>query len=189
MVIESGFNVPDTVSFEEAIALTQSLLESLEQGQVSASILKQAVSNLVASENGARGFFVTYLSDERSFIDESIPTVVEGLKSAPQVVSPLLVKNLAMSTAMGITHRRNQKAELAEGSDRVRSRTARLIQALPLPQLQEQATQLVESIDTGSGHYQKFLERWGYDDEQKQSIRSALEQVGLVEGRLNKAEG
>jgi hypothetical protein len=93
----------------------------------------------------------------------------------------LLVKNLAMSTAMAITHRRNQQEAMAKGSDRVRSRTARLIQALSFPQLQEQANQLTESIDTGAGHYQSFLERWGYDDEQKRAIYVALQQIGLAQ--------
>lgn len=175
------FDVPDPVSFEEAIALTQALLDNLEQGKVSELTLKQTVRDLVNSENGARGFFVTYLSDERAFIDECIPAVVEGLTASPEVVSPLLVKNLAMSTAMAITHRRNQQEAMAKGSDRVRSRTARLIQALSFPQLQEQAKQLTESIDTGAGHYQSFLERWGYDDEQKRGIYAALQQIGLAQ--------
>jgi hypothetical protein len=180
MAVELGFTVPENVSFEDAIALTQTLLDNLEQGKISQSTLEQTIQNLVSTENGARGFFVTYLSDDRPFIEENLSTVAKNLEASPDVVSPLLVKNLAMSTAMAITHRRNQNEELAQGSDRVRSRTKQLIQSLPLPQLKEHAHQLATSISTGTGTYQNFLERWRYDAEQKQAMYSALKQAGLV---------
>ncbi len=181
MTVESAFTVPDHISFQDAIALTQSLLDRAEQGQVSESILEQTIQALVRTENGARGFFVTYLSDNRPLIEQIIPVVVQALKTSPEVISPLLVKNLAMSTAMAITHRRNQNKDMAYGSDRVRSHTIALIQALPLSSLQEHADQLAASICTGTGDYQSFLERWGYDTEQKQAIYTALEQAGLLQ--------
>jgi hypothetical protein len=84
-----------------------------------------------------------------------------------------------MSTAMAITHRRNQHEELAQGSDRVRSRSAQLIQLLQLPELQTQAQALLHSIQTGTGDYQAFLDRWSYDTEQRQAIHQTLEQTGL----------
>lgn len=180
MIVKSSFAVPDAVSFEEAIALTQSLLDALEQETAQTETLEQVVQDLVQSENGARGFFVTYLSDDRSLIDSLIPVVVNSLKASPDVVSPLLVKNLVMSTAMAITHRRNQHEEMAQGSDRVRSRTAQIIKSLPLPELKAQAGELANTIKTGTGAFQPFLERWHYDQEQKQAMYQALKQVGLV---------
>ncbi|WP_421659095.1 hypothetical protein [Leptothermofonsia sp. ETS-13] len=182
MTVESAFTIPNDVSFQDAIALTQSLLDETEQGQVSESILEQTIRALVRTENGARGFFVTYLSDDRPLVEQMMPVVVQALKTSPEVVSPLLVKNLAMSTAMAISHRRNQNEDLAKGSDRVRSHTTALIQALSLPPLHEHVQQLAATIRTGAGKYQAFLERWSYDTEQKQAIYAALEQAGLVQG-------
>ncbi len=180
MSAESVFTVPDAISFAEAIALTESLLDAMERGEASESVIQQTIHGLAASENGARGFFVTYLSDQRLLANQPTPAVVEALGSSPHIVSPLLVKNLAMSTAMAITHRQNQDEAMAQGSDQVRSRTHQLIQLLNLFQVQEEANQLRASIQTGTGKYQPFLERWGYDSEQKQAINSALEQAGLV---------
>ena len=172
--------VPDRVSFEQAIAVTQTLLQRMQQGKLSDDELTAIVSALVSSENGARGFFVTYLSAEHPLVDPPAPGVIQGLTTALDVVAPLLVKNLAMSTAMGMTHRQNQNQELAQGSDRVQARTARTIQALPSEQLQHQAQKLAESIDSGTGDYQGFLVRWGYSSEQQQAIRHQLEQAGLL---------
>ncbi|MBC7971210.1 MAG: hypothetical protein H7Z11_14010 [Verrucomicrobia bacterium] len=180
MAVESSFTVPDAVSFAEAIALTQALLDGLEQGKVTAATLETTIAALVCSENGARGFFVTYLSDDRALADQPMPTVVAALQTSSAIVSPLLVKNLAMSTAMAMTHRRNQDETMAEGSERVRSRTLQLIQVLQLPQVQVEAQQLLQAIEMSTGSYQTFLERWGYDLEQRQAMQQTLEAAGIV---------
>ncbi|PSB29647.1 hypothetical protein [Stenomitos frigidus] len=184
MAVESSFNVPDvpdTVSFAAAIALTQTLLDGLNQGSVTGAALESTVRALVGSENGARGFFVTYLSDDRPLADQPARAIIVALQASPAIVAPLLVKNLVMSTAMAITHRRNQDETMAMGSERVRSRTAQLIQRLHLPQVQAEAEQLSRAIATKTGAYQTFLERWGYDSEQRQAMQQALEETGIVE--------
>lgn len=164
--------VPDSVSFEEAIALTQQLLTDWEQQ--STEQIQAIVTQLVASQNGARGFFVTYLTDERSQFDHPTDAVLTALLSSAEIVSELLVKNLAMSTAMAIAHRRKGNEAMAQGSDRVRSRTTRLIQRLNLDLIQTKAAQLRQSA-TSDGPYQSFLDRWGYDAEQRIAIADAVD--------------
>ncbi|HEY9647497.1 MAG TPA: hypothetical protein V6C88_14055, partial [Chroococcidiopsis sp.] len=137
---------------------------------------------LAATENGARGFLVTYLSIEESPADHPSEAVVRGLKSSPAVVSELLVKNLAMSSAMAIAHRRNEDETMAEGSDRVRSRTIQLIQRVQLPEVTQKAQQLHETAATGQGDYKAFLDRWGYDTEQRQVIQNTIEETILSLG-------
>jgi CHASE3 domain sensor protein len=60
-----SLDIPEAVSFEQAIALTQALLSAIEAESLSESKIEQVVSALVKTQNGARGFFVTYLTDER----------------------------------------------------------------------------------------------------------------------------
>jgi hypothetical protein len=117
MAVEPRFT-SDDISFADAIAVTQSLLNDLEQGNADA--FEATVRGLVRSENGARGFFVTYLSDDRLLTDHPTPTIIAALQTSPAIVAPLLIKNLAMSTAMAMTHRRNQDAGLGA---RVRTST------------------------------------------------------------------
>jgi hypothetical protein len=169
--------VPTAVTFEQAIDLTQSLLTQMQQAPLSEADLEAVISALVCSENGARGFFVTYLSDERSLADHPSDAVIRALQSSPEIVAELLVKNLAMSSAMAIAHRRNQNEAMAEGSDRVQARTADLIERVQLPQVTQKAQQLQESAATGSGEYRAFLDRWGYDAEQRQVIRQMMERA------------
>ncbi|HAA26819.1 MAG TPA: hypothetical protein DCE56_02955 [Cyanobacteria bacterium UBA8553] len=170
-------SIPESVTFEEAIAFTQSLLSQMEAGDLSQAQIKEAIAQLVKTENGARGFFVTYLTSDGTLADVSSPAVVEALQSSPDTVAELLVKNVAMSAAMAVAHRRNGDEHNAQGSDRVRSRTIRLIEQVKLPQVRELALALRESAVTGTGTYGTFLQRWGYDAEQRQIICQVLDRV------------
>ncbi len=170
------FQVPDDITFEAAIALTQKLLDTLSQEQLDPS-LKEIVSNLLCTRNGARGFFVAYLTDARPFADEPDPEIIEALKSRPEEVSELLVKNLAMSTAMAITHTRNGQPDQAQQSLQVSRRSADLISQVGGDHLATEAQDLWQSLTTSSGSYTTFLKKWGYDAEQKAAIASRLKDM------------
>lgn len=168
--------VPESVTFEQAIALTQSLLSLAQSGSLQESEIAALIAELVKTENGARGFFVNYLTSD-SLPDINSTSVVQALRTNPEVVGELLIKNLAMSTAQAIYHHRNQKEDMAEASEQVRQRTARLIEGVELPSCYDRAQKLLHSAKTGEGDYKAFLERWGYDTEQRQAICQALQAV------------
>jgi hypothetical protein len=62
MTVSSVFLAPDDISFEDAIAFTQSLLPQMVETNLSESQIEDAIASLVKTQNGARGFFVTYLT-------------------------------------------------------------------------------------------------------------------------------
>lgn len=174
---ESTLQVPSDISFEKAIAFSNSLLERMETGELSPSQVEETVSNLVKTSNGARGFFVTYLASEKTLADRPSPEIVQALRKHPDAVAELLAKNVAMSAAMALTHRRNDNEEMALSSERVRDRTSHLIRSIDLPAVYSTCQELLHSTTTGEGNYQAFLERWGYDREQKQLMSQALQKV------------
>lgn len=167
-------SVSESVSFEEAIAFTREFLSQMEAGKLSEAEIETAIASLVKSKNGARGFLVTYLTDDRPLADEPTPAVFGALETAPETVPELLVKNVAMSAGMAVYHRRNGDEQMAGNSERVRSRSASLIQNLKIPALQTTAKELYNSATTGEGVYKQFLERWGYDEEQRKAMSQAL---------------
>lgn len=174
MEIPSTFSVPDSISFEGAIELTQSVLSEVEQRRVPEPELERIITALVQSENGARGFFVSYLTDDRDFIDSIQPTVVQALLNSEGAVGDLLTKNLVMSTAMILTHTRNQNSELAAGSALTQRRTKEIIQQMRSPKVDQHLEQMKRTIEQGKGEYQKFLDRWKYDAEQKTAMLDAI---------------
>lgn len=167
-------SIPDHVTFEQARALTQSLLSHMEQGDILESDIFRTIEKLVSTLAGSRGFFVSYLTDDRPFADQPCKQTLAALATSPEIVSELLVKNLAMSSAMILTHRRQDNEEMAQQSARVRERSSQLIKALDLPEFSEKFAQLLTTIETGSGAYQSFLDRWNYDPEQRQAMAEAI---------------
>jgi hypothetical protein len=175
--MSNSSKIPSDITFEDAIALTQSLLQQRSQSAIEDAEVEAAVAQLVATHNGARGFFVAYLTDSRELIDSLLPVVASALTQAPAIAPELLVKNLAMSTAMEITHHRNQNPDQAAQSAQVHQRTAALIGLLGFPYVEAEAQNLWKGIATEDGSYAGFLKRWGYDAEQKTAIAHALQTV------------
>jgi len=162
---QSQANFPTT--FEQAIAYTAQILE---QSDLTSDELSQAIAKLIGTEYGARGFFVTYLTGDWAIADQ--PFVIQALRTVPTPASELLVKNLAMSTAMAITHRRQGHEQQALGSERVRDRAAKLIALVDHPEIARIAALMLTSAQVGTGVYGDFLQKWGYDQEQKAAIAS-----------------
>ncbi|AFZ48373.1 hypothetical protein Cyast_2427 [Cyanobacterium stanieri PCC 7202] len=160
------------ITFEGAIALTQKFIAEIPDLEDSQQ--EEIVSSLVQSANGSRGFFVTYLTYDDGVVDNPSSGIIEGLKSSPTMVSELLVKNIAMSTAMKITHQRNNDFDMAESSQKVTQRTKKLVNLCQLEEVRGKIAQMKDTIVNDGGVYEDFLYRWGYDAEQKQAILEQL---------------
>ena len=173
--MKSLLSVSENITFEEAIALTQEIMSEIETGQLSETKIESLIGDLVKSKNGARGFFVSYLTDSRALADNPSPSVFKALESAPEIVVELLIKNLAMCSAMVVHHQRNQDEKAANESKKVRSRTTKLIKSIKIPSLSGNIQGLYQGITTCEGNYKGFLKRWGYDTEQLKAIKEVIE--------------
>ena len=122
-------------------------------------------------------FFFAYINSEFEVSDNPSTGIIKGLQSSPEIVSNLLVKNLAMCTAVGVFHRRQGDLTAASGSDRVQRRTIDLIQKLNSDAVAQKLQQLEATIDNQSDIYQRFLDSQKYDDEQKEQIKNIISVV------------
>ncbi|AFY73775.1 hypothetical protein Syn7502_01723 [Synechococcus sp. PCC 7502] len=154
-----------SLSFEEAIACTENLFTSAD---LSEPELQQAIADLIRTDNGARGFYVYYLTNPVG--NHPTEAVIKAIQAVPEPSAELLVKNLVMSTAMAIAHRRNQDESHAQGSQQVKERTANLISLLNLTEVKRIANLMKAAAESGTGEYANFLTKWGYDSEQRQAI-------------------
>lgn len=166
-----------SISFPQAIATTQSLINQMAIGELSEEEVTKQITILVNNKQGARGFFVAYLTGELPLADNPSMGVINALKSAPDLVGELLVKNVAMSTAMAITHQRNNDEANAQGSQLVSQRSTNLIKQLNLDSVTDELNKLKVTLATGKGSYQEFLQKWGYDREQKEMIAQAIAEI------------
>jgi hypothetical protein len=170
--IDLQFQIPADVSFPEAIGLAQNILALPDDADD--AIRAPAIAALLQTENGARGWFVSFLSGDATLADAPTAGTLQALRSTPAIVADLMTKNLAMSTAMELTHKANGDLEQAAGSAQVQARSRQLIQQLNLPELRTELQALAATIAANQGQYQDFLDRWGYDHDQRQAIAAAI---------------
>jgi len=161
------------LTFQEAIAQSAEWLRLWEAEELSDDVLADAVGTLVRDRDGARGFFVASLTADSPLMDRLPEPLVRQLRLAGEGVVDLTVRNLAMSTAMKLQHARNQDQELLESSTRVQSRCKDLLRQLEPIVVKERLEKMLSGLH-GKGEDQAFLERWGYDADQKKMIEKTL---------------
>ena len=164
-------------SFPQAIEISGQWLALWEAGELSEEVLADRVAELVASRDGARGFFVVALAGDSPLMDRLPEPVALQLRLAGEPVVDLTVRNLAMSTAMALHHRRANDPGQQGGSERVQQRSSELLRLLEPLAVKQRLETLLAAAREGSGEDVAFLERWGYDAEQKLAICDAIEAI------------
>ena len=82
-----------------------------------------------------------------------------------------------MSAAMAVHHRNNGDDEQASGSERVNQRCSELLRQLDSQRVKDRLEMLLDAAKHSRGEDLAFLERWGYDEHQKQAIGEAVQAV------------
>lgn len=170
-------DLPATPSFPQAMEITAQWLGLWENGELSDEVLADRIAELVASRDGARGFFVVSLAGDCPLMDRLPEPVVLQLRAAGEGVVDLTARNLAMSTAMAVAHARAGDADQQAGSERVTARCRDLLRLLEPAAVKQRLETLLQAARGGEGEDVAFLERWGYDEEQKQAISRSIEAV------------
>lgn len=174
---------PANVSFQQAMEITAQWLALWEQGELSDEVLADRVGELVASRDGARGFFVVSLAGDCPLMDRMPEALVLQLRAAGEGVVDLSARNLAMSTAMALHHGRSGDGDQQAASERVQSRCRDLLRHLEPSAVKLRLESLLAAALGRAGDQLEpppwgddgaFLERWGYDAQQKAAIAEAI---------------
>ena len=166
-------------SFPQALEIATQWLALWEAGELSDEVLADRVSELVVSREGARGFFVVALAGDSPLMDRLPDPVALVLRAGGHGVVDLTVRNLAMSSAMVIHHVRSGDGAMQGGSERVQARSTELLRLLD-PGLVKQRLETLLAATGGNGEDVTFLDRWGYDAEQRAAIAAAA--LAVAEG-------
>jgi hypothetical protein len=164
-------------SFQQAMEITAQWLALWDTGELSDEVLADRVAELVATRDGARGFFVVSLAGESPLMDRLPEPLALQLRGAGEAVVDLSVRNLAMSTAMALHHSRVGDHEQQARSERVQARCTELLRLLEPGMVKQRLETLLLAARDGQGEDLAFLERWGYDEAQRLAIAAALEAV------------
>lgn len=176
------------LTFDKAITLSNDLIQAVESGVLTEKEASIQLASIIASTNGARGFFVALLTGTSS-LSENIPqSFIEVFKEQPEIICDLLTKNLVMSATMVVTHNRNGDEAMAANSRAVNVKTKQIIKRLNTDVMAEHlnamedavAHSLKSDIDPSPSRYAPFLVRWRYDAEQLQLAQKSLSEENAL---------
>ena len=159
-------------TFKEAMQASMIWCKSWENDEISDEVISDRIGELIKTVEGARGFFVVSLSIDCALMDRFPDALIFQLISSGEIVVDLTVKNLAMSSAMIITHRKNKDPQELQ-SERIKIRCIELLKLLDSNQVKKRLDTLLEATK-GMGEDLDFFNKWGYNDEQ---IRAILESI------------
>ena len=162
-------------TFKEAMEATIIWCKSWEDDQISDEVISDRVGELLKTVDGARGFFVVSLSIDCPLMDRVPDALIFQLRNSGEIVVDLTVKNLAMSSAMVITHRENNDI-LEMQSERIKIRCIELLKLLDSNKVKKRLDVLLEATK-GNGKDLKFLNRWGYNYQQINAITESIYEV------------
>ena len=162
-------------TFKEAMEATMIWCKSWENDEISDEVISDRIGELIKTVEGARGFFVVSLSIDCPLMDRYPDALIFQLRSSGDIVIDLTVKNLAMSSAMVITHHKNNDSQEIQ-SERIKIRCIELLKLLDSNAVKKRLDVLLEATK-GNGTDLKFLDRWGYNDEQITAISESIYQV------------
>ena len=148
-------------SFAEAINRTEVLLQQWQAGAMTAAVLAQQLAGLLSSADGRRGFFVVALAGPCPLLDQPPAPVLEQLHRGGEAVADLVVRNLAMGTAMALAHQRQGHGEQAKGSLQVQRRAQALLVQLDSLAVRRRLDQLLAATK-------------GYDAAQRRAIAQVV---------------
>jgi hypothetical protein len=168
------------LGFAQAIEITGRWLAAWEAGELSEEVLADRVAQLVASRDGARGFFVVALAGDSPLLDRLPEPLLLQLRRAGAPLIDLTARNLAMSSAMAVAHGRGGDRQQRAGSERVQARATELLRQLEPGGVRQRLETLLAAARDQQGEDVAFLERWGYDAEQRQGIVAAIEAVATT---------
>lgn len=194
---EASFEDAQVIGRKLAKVLTESCVAGEPMPEEAVTLLKSLVSTM----SGARGWFVTLLTDpdyEPLFqppIDETLLKALCG--SQPNI--KLMTMNVAMSTATRLAHLERGNKGLAEASGMTSDRSKALLVGMlspgpkgevRMPGLREELEGLLaavepdaEAADSGAStnpqqaEWLQFCKKWGYNSEHRKAIHSIVSSI------------
>jgi len=131
-------------TFKEAMEATMIWCKSWENDEISDEVISDRIGELIKTVEGARGFFVVSLSIDCPLMDRFPDALIFQLRSSGEIIVDLTVKNLAMSSAMVITHGKNNDIQEFQ-SERIKIRCIELLKLLDSNKVKERLSNLLEA--------------------------------------------
>ena len=156
-------------SFIQAINISAQWCKDWEEDLLSEEVLADRIAELIKTKNGLRGFFAYALSDKDCFLLDKLPfSLIYKLNEGGKTVVEIVVKNLIMSSAQIIIHRRENNDEYEMTSKNISERCKAILRLLETQLVTKTVNQILKDLDTMGNSLNNSTK---YDIEQKKFIK------------------
>ena len=159
-------------SFTKAINISAQWCKDWGEDLLSEEVLADRIAELIKTKDGIRGFFAYALSDKDCFLLDKLPfSLIFKLNEAGDAVVEIIVKNLIMSSAQIIIHRRQNNHEYEMTSMNIADRCKSILRNLETKLVIKQVNQVIKDLDTLGNSFDNSTR---YDSEQKEFIKKQI---------------
>ena len=159
-------------SFIQAINISAQWCKEWEEDLLSEEVLADRIAELIKTKNGLRGFFAYALSDRDCFLLDKLPfSLMYKLNEGGDAVVEIVVRNLIMSSAQIIIHRRENNHEYEIKSENISDRCKAILRLLETKLVTKNINQFLKDLDNMGNSFDNSTK---YDDEQKEFIKEQI---------------
>ena len=159
-------------SFTQAINISAEWCKEWEEDLLSEEVLADRIAELIKTKNGRRGFFAYALSNKDCYLLDQLPfSLMFKLNEGGDPVVEIVVKNLIMSSAQIIIHRRENNNEFEINSENISDRCKGILRLLETNSVTKNINQILKDLDNMGNSFDNSIK---YDSEQKQFIKKQI---------------
>ena len=159
-------------SFTQAINISAQWCKEWGEDLLSEEVLADRIAELIKTKKGLRGFFAYTLSDKNCFLLDKLPfSLIFKLNEGGDPVTDIVVKNLIMSSAQIIIHRRENNHEYEMASENISDRCKAILRLLETKSVTMSVNQVLRDLDNMGNSFDNSVK---YDSEQKKFIKKQI---------------
>ena len=159
-------------SFTQAINISALWCKEWGEDVLSEEVLADRIAELIKTKNGLRGFFAYTLSDKDCLLLDKLPfSLIFKLNEGGDAVVEIVVKNLIMSSAQIVIHRRENNHEYEITSENISDRCKAILRLLETKLVAKTANQIIKNLDNMGNGFDNSIK---YDAEQKVFIKKQI---------------
>ena len=159
-------------TFIQAINISAQWCKDWGEDLLSEEVLADRIAELIKTKKGLRGFFAYALSDKNCFLLDKLPSsLIFKLNEGGDAVVEIVVKNLIMSSAQIIIHRRENNHEYEITSENISERCKAILRLLETNSVTKNVNQVLKDLDNLGNSFDNSKK---YDQEQKEFIKKQI---------------
>ena len=161
-------NLKET-SFTQAINISAQWCKEWGEDLLSEEVLADRIAELIKTKKGLRGFFAYALSDKDCLLLDKLPfSLIFKMNEGGDSVVEIIVKNLVMSSAQIIIHRRDKNHAYEITSENISNRCKAILRLLDTKLVTKTINGVLSDLDNMGNSFDNSIK---YDSEQKKFIK------------------